>query len=174
MLPKISALNRINPDTHPSLGNMRVWCSLGAARRSPWRPHGVPAARVASNTVAGRSAVTLRPCSPTHGVRNASSEAPNLRNWSADREDVRFRFRCTQCGKCCTGRGGRVRINERELQQIAKATRESVERVKDKYVRPNESSGAGGGSGWLLRQSSDDAHCVFLDGNKCSIYQGTR
>jgi Fe-S-cluster containining protein len=106
---------------------------------------------------------------PPSGARNASSETPKLRTWASDRHDVRFRFQCTQCGKCCTGRGGRVRINERELQRIAEATRESVERVKDKFLRPNT---GGGGGEWLLRQSPDDAHCVFLDGNKCSIYQG--
>lgn len=103
---------------------------------------------------------------PTRG--SAATGRRALRNWAGGREDVRFQFKCTQCGKCCTGRGGRVRVNERELARIASATGESIAAVQRKFVRRGPEPGQ-----WLLRQTDDDSRCVFLDGTKCSIYKGS-
>lgn len=106
-----------------------------------------------------------------------------LRNWSQSRDDASFQFKCTQCGKCCTGTGGRVRVNEREIEEIADALHAaSTKEVKAKYLRRARypaNAGANADSQqqeqhwWFLRQTPDDAQCIFLDGTKCSIYKGT-
>lgn len=97
------------------------------------------------------------------------SQRRGLRDWSQHREDVRFQFKCTQCGKCCTGRGGKVRLNEREIEDIARVKAVSTTEVKAQYLRASHTAE---GNQWLLKQTPDDAQCVFLEGKKCSIYQG--
>lgn len=105
-----------------------------------------------------------------------------LRNWSQSRDDARFQFKCTQCGKCCTGNGGRVRVNEREIEEITRVLQvTSTQEVEAKYLRraadPIDVSGGEDSQQqqwwWFLRQTDDDAQCIFLDGTKCSIYKGT-
>lgn len=88
-----------------------------------------------------------------------------LQSWR-QREDVRFSFKCTQCGQCCTGKGGQVRVNEAEAAAIARAKRTDLAQLKQLYLRQD-------GGQWLLKQTADDTQCVFLDGKKCSIYEGT-
>ncbi|KAH9103139.1 hypothetical protein LEN26_014649 [Aphanomyces euteiches] len=74
-------------------------------------------------------------------------------------------FRCTGCGKCCTGKGGKVRVNAREVAAIADYLAISTEDCRRKYVGPVEFDGMD-----TLRQSADDSQCIFLDGKKCTIY----
>ncbi|KAL3666853.1 hypothetical protein V7S43_007803 [Phytophthora oleae] len=95
-----------------------------------------------------------------------------LRSWSAARDEVRLRFRCTACGKCCTGSGGRVRVNERELEELAEATDSSVVEFKRRFTHAVEEVVDGQKREQLvLRQTPDDKHCIFLQGSKCSVYQ---
>uniref|UniRef100_K3WMT9 Methyltransferase domain-containing protein n=1 Tax=Globisporangium ultimum (strain ATCC 200006 / CBS 805.95 / DAOM BR144) TaxID=431595 RepID=K3WMT9_GLOUD len=89
-----------------------------------------------------------------------------LRNWAKDREDVQFQFKCTQCGKCCTGKGGRVRVNDREIDEIARVTAMATADIKAQYLRHSDAEDQ-----WFIQQTVDDTQCVFLEGNKCSIYQ---
>ncbi|KAK1945900.1 Methyltransferase-like protein 13 [Phytophthora citrophthora] len=95
-----------------------------------------------------------------------------LRNWSAARDEVRLRFRCTACGKCCTGSGGRVRVNEREVEELAAATDSSVVEFKRRFTHAVEEIVDGQKmKQFVLRQTPDDKQCVFLKGSKCSVYQ---
>lgn len=110
-----------------------------------------------------------------------------LRSWSLGREDARFQFKCTACGKCCTGHGGRVRVNESEVAAIASLLHRSPADVKARFLRRLPATAAGdpeaaesGSAGadqqqqqWALQQTPDDTQCVFLDGSKCSIYKGS-
>lgn len=99
--------------------------------------------------------------------------ARGLQSWSASREEVRLSFRCTGCGKCCTGSGGRVRVNERELQELAAATDLSVVEFKRSYTRRvEEDIGGQKETHLVLKQTPDDRQCIFLRGSKCSVYQG--
>lgn len=134
---------------------------------------------VPMSTPARRLSLALRPVSDR---RHLLQHVRALRNWSQSRDGVSFQFKCTQCGKCCTGKGGRVRVNEREIEEIADALHvASTQEVKAKYLRRTvDPTDAGASDGnqqqqqwWFLRQTPDDAQCIFLDGAKCSIYKGT-
>ncbi|KAF4137788.1 putative zinc- or iron-chelating domain [Phytophthora infestans] len=95
-----------------------------------------------------------------------------LQSWSANREEVRLRFRCTSCGKCCTGRGGRVRVNDREVEELAAATDSSPSEFNRKFTRVVEEDVDGQKRTQLvLQQTPDDKQCIFLQGSKCSVYQ---
>ncbi|RLN83980.1 hypothetical protein BBJ28_00009462, partial [Nothophytophthora sp. Chile5] len=74
---------------------------------------------------------------------------------------------------CCTGTGGRVRVNARELEELAMARQLSVDAFTRIYTRP-EKAGASDQpqTQWTLKQAPDDKQCVFLEGSKCSVYQG--
>lgn len=133
-----------------------------------------------------RSIAHTRNSSSNSQSNAARQQPPQLRNWLPDRADVAFEFKCTQCGKCCTGKGGRVRVNEREIEAIAAALpNASVADVKRSFLRrvpapaPIASDASGTASDeqqlqeqWVLRQTPDDSQCIFLDGAKCSIYRG--
>ncbi|TYZ66012.1 hypothetical protein PybrP1_004470 [[Pythium] brassicae (nom. inval.)] len=114
-------------------------------------------------------------------MRRSAPLARALRSWSQGREDARFQFKCTACGKCCTGRGGRVRVNEREVAAIASELRLSSTQVEARYLRrlPDAADQSVSDSDgetqqiqqWTLRQTPEDSQCVFLDDTKCSIYK---
>jgi len=76
-------------------------------------------------------------------------------------------FACTQCGKCCAGRGGRVRVNGKEIQAIAQLKDMSEHVFRKEYVRFDTSREVS-----VLKQTEDDTKCVFLQGKKCTIYEG--
>ena len=96
-----------------------------------------------------------------------------VQSWSSSREEVRLRFRCTECGKCCAGRGGRVRVNDRELQDLADATNLSRAEFERSYTRAIVEEDAAGAkkTHLVLKQTPDDRQCIFLNGSKCSVYK---
>lgn len=75
-----------------------------------------------------------------------------------------LRFRCTQCGNCCTGPPGYVWVNRLEMEQIAAYCGESLERLRSEFVREV-------GVRHSLRERAN-GDCVFLDANtrRCTIY----
>ena len=78
---------------------------------------------------------------------------------------VGVRFRCTQCGNCCTGAPGYVWVNKREIEAIAAEVGEQdVERFEDMYVRKI-------GIRKSLREFPN-GDCVFFDieSRRCSVY----
>ncbi|KAF0685096.1 Aste57867_22970 [Aphanomyces stellatus] len=74
-------------------------------------------------------------------------------------------FRCTGCGKCCTGKGGKVRVNEREVETIADYLSISTKEFRQNHLRRHA-----GEVFPTLQQTPDDSQCIFLEGKKCSIY----
>lgn len=74
------------------------------------------------------------------------------------------RFACTQCGACCTGAPGRVRVSEEEIRRIA--------------VYRGEEMGAGempdwvvaDGEGGLRLREEADGDCVFYRDGGCAIH----
>ena len=69
-----------------------------------------------------------------------------------------LRFRCTRCGKCCTGEPGYVWVNEAELRG------ESVEQVTALYTRLAS-------RGRTLREKAN-GDCVFFDRQAgCTVYE---
>ena len=75
-----------------------------------------------------------------------------------------LRFKCTQCGNCCTGAPGYVWVNQEEIERLAAAVGEEVERFEKLYVRKI------GVRKSLVEFPNGD--CVFFDGQtrKCKVY----
>src|SRR5262245_45312320 len=74
-----------------------------------------------------------------------------------------LRFRCTQCGNCCTGEPGYVWIDATELIEIAEERGEVLEAVEQLYTRRV-------GQKRALREKPN-GDCVFYDRAKgCTIY----
>ena len=74
-----------------------------------------------------------------------------------------LRFRCTRCGKCCTGAPGYVWVNDEEVRAIAGYRGESVEQTLALYTRLV-------GRRRSLREKGN-GDCVFYDkGAGCTVY----
>ncbi len=75
-----------------------------------------------------------------------------------------LRFKCSQCGDCCTGAPGYVWVNAAEIEKLAAQLDLSVEEFKQRYTRKI------GIRYSLVEYSNGD--CVFFDGEsrKCQVY----
>jgi len=74
-----------------------------------------------------------------------------------------LRFRCTQCGKCCTGTPGYVWVNDTEIAAIAEFLDQSVDQTIAEYTRMEH-------QGRSLREKAN-WDCVFYDkAVGCTIY----
>ncbi|KAI9913709.1 hypothetical protein PsorP6_005344 [Peronosclerospora sorghi] len=91
-----------------------------------------------------------------------------VRTWSLSRDELSLH----KCGQCCTGNRGHVRVNERECQELAQATNLSLIELRRRYTREIEEEDADGQktTHFVLKQTSDDRQCIFLQGSKCSVY----
>lgn len=72
-------------------------------------------------------------------------------------------FKCTGCGKCCTGSPGYVWINEKEMQEMADFLHIPLKEFMKKYVRRV-------GLRYSLVESRKNFDCVFLKDKKCQVY----
>jgi len=75
--------------------------------------------------------------------------------------DAGIRFKCRRCGACCTGDPGVVRVNEREIADIAAHIGMPVPAVIDAFLYPWE-------NGHSIRET-DDGRCLFFE-DGCRIY----
>jgi Fe-S-cluster containining protein len=75
-----------------------------------------------------------------------------------------LRFKCTQCGNCCTGAPGVVWVTEDEIRAIAASRGLSLGETRINHTR------LVGGRMTLREFANGD--CTFLDGatRRCSIY----
>jgi uncharacterized protein len=74
-----------------------------------------------------------------------------------------LRFRCTQCGHCCTGAPGYVWVTDAEIAAIAELRNEPVEQVIAMHTRPTK-------RGRSLRENAN-GDCVFYDkAAGCTVY----
>ena len=74
-----------------------------------------------------------------------------------------LKFKCTQCGKCCTGAPGYVWVTEKEMEAMALFLKISVQEFMQKYVRRV-------GQRYSLLESKKTYDCVFLKDKKCLVY----
>ena len=72
------------------------------------------------------------------------------------------RFQCTDCGACCTGAPGRVRVSEAELEAISEFRNQPLEELRSSMFREVE--------GELRVQERDNGDCVFFVEGRCSIH----
>ena len=74
-----------------------------------------------------------------------------------------LRFKCTGCGKCCTGSPGYVFLSEMDLDRLAEHFQLTPREFAEKYTRLVDGQYA------LTDQPNTD--CVFLKDNRCTVYE---
>lgn len=74
-----------------------------------------------------------------------------------------LRFKCTGCGKCCTGSPGAVWISDEEVEAISQHLGISVSEFLNDYTRLIDGKRS-------LIEDNKTYDCVFLKNNQCSIY----
>lgn len=72
-------------------------------------------------------------------------------------------FKCTECGKCCTGAPGYVWVNEKEMEAMANFLEIPLQEFIRKYIRKV-------GQRYSLIESKKTFDCVFLKDKKCGVY----
>jgi Fe-S-cluster containining protein len=74
-----------------------------------------------------------------------------------------LRFRCTQCGHCCTGAPGYVWVNDEEIERIAAQVQQPVEEFRRRFVRQVDTR-------FSLREKAN-GDCIMYDRERgCTIY----
>lgn len=73
-----------------------------------------------------------------------------------------LRFKCTECGKCCTGGPGYAWVNDQEIQKMADYLKISLKDFGRKYLRFVNGRYA------LIEKRNYD--CIFLKDKRCTIY----
>lgn len=75
-----------------------------------------------------------------------------------------LRFRCTQCGNCCTGSPGYVWVCDEDVHAIADYLDKPIGEIRLLFTRPAR--------GKVSLTEYPNGDCVFFDGNtrRCSIY----
>lgn len=79
-----------------------------------------------------------------------------------------LRFKCTECGKCCTGAPGFIWVSDEEIEAMAKELCMDVSLFKRKYIRMRNNRFS------LIEKKSqhksDEYDCIFLKEKRCQIY----
>ncbi|WP_145362902.1 YkgJ family cysteine cluster protein [Stratiformator vulcanicus] len=85
-----------------------------------------------------------------------SSDAP----WYADG----VKFRCTQCGNCCTGSPGAVWVTDEEIERIAEVLGKPAGEVRLFHTRPLRMK--------LSLREFANGDCTFFDAKtrRCTVY----
>ena len=74
-------------------------------------------------------------------------------------------FKCTQCGKCCTGSPGYVFLTQEDISRLAKRFNLSEEKFLKKFTRHFHSR-------YALLEDPKNFDCIFLKEKKeCTIYK---
>jgi Fe-S-cluster containining protein len=76
--------------------------------------------------------------------------------------DVEEQIDCLQCANCC--RVATAKVNERDIERIAKHLRIKPSRFLADYTVESEEEGR------ILKRDPKTG-CVFLNGNECTIYE---
>jgi len=74
-----------------------------------------------------------------------------------------LKFKCTECGKCCSGFPGYVWLNERDIEMLASHLNLSIKDFKIRYTRSKH--------GKLSLTEMKNFDCVFFKEGKCSVYK---
>ena len=75
-----------------------------------------------------------------------------------------LRFKCTECGKCCTGSSGSVYVSQPDLIRLAAFFRQPVGAFVRAYTYVRHGRRA-------LSDRRHSSECVFLSGKTCSVYE---
>jgi hypothetical protein len=75
-----------------------------------------------------------------------------------------LKFKCTGCGKCCTGSPGYVFLSQTDLDRLAGHFQLSPEAFASKYTRLVDGQ-------YALLDRAESHDCVFLSDKKCTVYE---
>ncbi|HJJ31242.1 MAG TPA: YkgJ family cysteine cluster protein [Methanocorpusculum sp.] len=79
------------------------------------------------------------------------------------------RFRCEECGLCCSGCDNEVIVSPDEVDALSKASGLSFEEIAEPYPEWFEEKGERFTLAWVLRRGAD-GNCLFLENNRCRYY----
>src|SRR4029077_20051887 len=78
-----------------------------------------------------------------------------------------LRFKCTECGQCCTGGPGYVWITDQEIEEMSQFLALTREAFLKQYTRQ-----VGERIALLERLSLEGNYdCIFLKNRKCTLYK---
>jgi len=77
-----------------------------------------------------------------------------------------LRFKCTGCGKCCSGPSGYVWVTKKEVEEMADFLGITPFEFAQKYLREID------GEYSLIEKKGqgNNYDCIFLKDNKCQVY----
>lgn len=73
-------------------------------------------------------------------------------------------FKCTECGKCCTGGPGYVWITIEEMEKIATSLALPLDIFTRRYVKKVNNR-------FSLVEKKPNYDCIFLENKRCTIYE---
>lgn len=76
-----------------------------------------------------------------------------------------LRFKCTECGGCCTGGPGYVWVSLEEIEKMAAFLKMPLELFAQTHLRQ-----VGERYALVERRRNGKYDCTFLDGKRCSAY----
>ena len=76
-------------------------------------------------------------------------------------EGIEDQIDCLQCANCC--RVATAKVTERDVERLARHLRLSPAEFVKQYTREDAEEG-------LILRRTEEAGCVFLSGNECSVY----
>lgn len=91
--------------------------------------------------------------------KNPLNVLNNDKPWYADG----LQFKCTECGKCCTGGPGYAWVTKEEIQAIADHLNLTTTAFGKKYLRYINGR-------YALLEKNVTFDCIFLKDKKCQIY----
>lgn len=71
-------------------------------------------------------------------------------------------FRCTECGACCSGAPGKVRVSPEEIRTISE-----FRKIPESTFRTSEIREV---HGELLLRERANGDCIFFENNRCMIH----
>lgn len=74
-----------------------------------------------------------------------------------------LKFKCTECGGCCTGFPGYAWVNDEEIKKMAIYLKINLKQFQKRYLRQVNGR-------YALLEKPKNYDCIFLEGKKCSIY----
>ncbi len=75
-----------------------------------------------------------------------------------------LKFKCTGCGKCCTGSDGYVYISKTDIETMSNHLSLTTKEFTKTYTR--HVSGE-----YALKDQPKSGDCIFLKNNQCSVYE---
>lgn len=73
-------------------------------------------------------------------------------------------FKCTGCGKCCTGAPGYVWLTDEDITLLAKKLQITEKEFLSKYTRYINGK-------YSLKERPVSYDCIFLNGKECTVYE---